>query len=272
MSFNVTKLDGSLEPYSEDKIRKSADRVGVPHAMQDSMLGEIKAKLYDGIKTSEIFAIIQRYLRNSPQPYLATKYNLKEALAMLGPSGYPFEQYLGKLLESHGYQVKTNQLVRGKCIEHEVDLVALKDRTTYLVEAKFHKNPAQRSDIKVALYIRARYEDLAETRSDRTVPWIITNTRFTKDAVAYATCRSLQLTSWGYPRGEGIMDLIEQVGLHPVTILDGLSRETLELLFSQNIVTCRQLIDNQEAASLLPSSHKRQLLQEARLICQDRSS
>lgn len=268
MNLQVTKLDGSLEPYSEAKIRSSATRVGVPTDLQDAMLKEIEAKLYDGIKTSEIFAIIRRHLAHSPQPYLAAKYNLKEALAMLGPSGYPFEQYLGQLLMARGYAVKTNELMRGKCVEHEVDVVAVKDGTTYLVEAKFHKKPAQRSDIKVALYIRARYEDISAAREDKTVPWIITNTRFTTDAVNYAACRDLKLTSWGYPRGEGIMDLIEAAHLHPITILDGLSRDTLELLFSQGIVVCRQLVDNKQAASLLPSSRRHEVLAQARAICQ----
>lgn len=268
--IQVIKVDGGREPYSEDKIRASAARVGVPPALQEAMLKEIRTKLYDGISTSDIFATIKQYLAKSPEPYLAAKYNLKSALALLGPSGYPFEQYLAHLLTNLGFTVKTNQVIEGSCVAHEVDLLAVKDGVTHFVEAKFHTRPAQRTDVKVTLYIRARYEDLAAKAVGVTKPWIITNTRFTTEAVKYARCRDIQLTSWGYPKGEGIMDLIEQTHLHPITILSGLTKEDLRLLFSQDIVVCRQLVGDKAAASLIPSGNRAAVLAEAASICQSR--
>lgn len=272
MIIQVTKADGTKEPFSEAKIRASATRVGVPEDLQTTMLKEIKRSLYPDITTKKIFDTIRSYLRSSPEPYLASKYNLKSALAELGPSGYPFEQYIGQLLLAHGYMVKTNQIIVGSCIAHEVDVVAVMGEITHFVEAKFHSKPAQRSDVKVPLYIRARYEDLAAKNGGQTVPWIITNTRFTSEAVKYGQCRGIKLTSWGHPVGEGIMDMIEKVGLHPITIIESLSKEDLQLLFSQNIVVCRQLLSDKQAASLLPGNRRQAILTEAQAICQSYSS
>lgn len=244
MSTQVTKFDGTKEEYNEEKIRTSAARVGVPHDLQTEMLNEIRGRLFDGITTSEIYSLIKEFLRNSEKPFLAMKYNLKEALAELGPSGYPFEKYVAILLGDLGYQCKINQIIQGGCVSHEVDVLALKDNITYFIEAKFHKAPNQRTDVRVALYIKSRYDDLASTHQNiATKAWIVTNTRFSTDAIKYAECQNIQLTSWGYPKKEGIMDLIERTHLHPITMIDGLDREDKFRLMAAGIVTCRQLLD-----------------------------
>ncbi len=248
MTTLVTKIDGTKEVYNEEKIRTSATRVGVPDSLQSEMLVSIRDRLYDGIKTSEIFAMVKEFLRNSNVSYLANKYNLKDALSQLGPSGYPFEKYIATLLSEVGYHTQTNQTLMGSCVPHEVDVLAAKDNITYFIEAKFHKNHTQRTDIRVALYIKARYDDLSTAwKLGKTRAWIITNTRFSTDAIKYSECQNIRLTSWGYPKGEGIMDLIEHTGLHPITILDDLSQSDKMRLLSSGIVTCRQLLD--------PASH-----------------
>lgn len=269
MSVKVRKANGETENYSEDKIRDSASRVGVPPEMQTEMLAEIRSRLYEGISTSEIYTMIKGYLARSDRPYLSAKYNLKASLAELGPSGYPFEQYAAALLQAKGYLTQTNQILAGKCVTHEVDIVAVKDGIQYFIEAKFHSNSNQRTDVRVPLYIRARYEDLASRLGASTAPWIITNTRFSSDAITYAVCRDIKLTSWGYPRGEGIMDLIESTRLHPVTMLEILTPEDKRLLLSQNIVLCRQLVADPKAASLIPAIRRDQVVEQARKICAD---
>jgi Holliday junction resolvase-like predicted endonuclease len=240
----VTKVDGTTEPYNEEKIRDSASRVGVPEGLQEDMLESIRDRLYDGIKTNEIFLMIKDFLKSSESPYLAMKYNLKDALSQLGPSGYPFEKYVSLLLTEVGYVTKINQTLSGGCVTHEVDVVAEKDHITYFIEAKFHKNHSQRTDVRVTLYIKARYDDLKSAwLGGKTRPWIFTNTRFSTDAIKYAMCQNIRLTSWGYPKGEGIMDLIEHTGLHPITIIDGLSGNDKLRLLNAGVVSCKQLLD-----------------------------
>jgi hypothetical protein len=244
MSTQVTKIDGTTEQYDEEKIRASATRVGVPASLQDQMLVSIRDRLYDGIKTNEIFGMIKEYLRHSELPYLATKYNLKTALSELGPSGYPFEKYVALLLTDIGYHTQINQTIMGGCVPHEIDVLASKDNITYFIEAKFHKNASQRTDVRITLYIKARYDDLKTTwKMGNIRPWIVTNTRFSTDAIKYGECQNIKLTSWGYPKGEGIMDLIEHTGLHPITMLEGLNSGDKLRLLTAGVVTCRQLKD-----------------------------
>jgi len=244
MTTRVFKFDGTIEPYNEEKIRSSATRVGVPKELQNEMLGAIRDRLYDGIKTKEIFEMIKEFLRSSSSPHLALKYNLKDALSQLGPSGYPFEKYVALLLGAVGYHTRTNQTIPGSCVTHEIDVLAVKDNITYFIEAKFHKNAGQRTDVRVALYIKARYDDLKSAwKNGETKPWIVTNTRFSTDAIKYGECQNIRLTSWGYPKGEGIMDLIEHTGLHPITILEDMTHDDKTRLLNSGVVTCRQLLD-----------------------------
>ena len=270
MAVKVRKTNGELEIYSESKIRASAQRVGVPKSLLPDMLAEIRSKLYDTIPTSEIFAIIKNYLSRSDSPYLAIKYNLKAALSELGPSGYPFEQYVARLLTAQGYKTTTNRILRGKCVSHEVDVLAVKEGTTYFVEAKFHRRIEERSDVKVALYIRARYEDISSRFVGPTTPWIVTNTRFSSDALAYANCRDIKITSWGYPKGEGIMDMIEETALYPLTMLESLTLEDKKLLLSHNLVVCRDLL-GEDKISLLPVERRQVILAQVRAICSTNS-
>ncbi len=268
MTTFVTKIDGRREEYNEEKIRLAAARIGVPHDLQTAMLQSIRDRLYDGIPTAEILTLIKDFLHSSRSPYLAFKYNLKEALSQLGPSGYPFEKYVALLLSEIGYVCVVNQVIAGSCITHEVDVVAEQGGIKYFIEAKFHSSPAQRTDVRVALYIKARYDDLASVYpGDSTRPWIVTNTRFSTDAIKYAECQSIRLTSWGYPKGEGIMDMIEHTGLHPITILDPLSREDRIKLMNSGIVTCRQLL-NPENQSFLPRPLMDSLRPELERLCQ----
>ncbi|MEI8232514.1 MAG: restriction endonuclease [bacterium] len=270
MTTLVTKIDGTQEIYNEEKIRTSATRVGVPEELQNGMLQSIRDRLYDGIKTSEIFQLIKDYLRQSGSTYLAMKYNLKDALAELGPSGYPFEKYVSLLLNEVGYQTQINQTIMGSCIPHEIDVLAHKDNVTYLIEAKFHKNHAQRTDVRVTLYIKARFDDVKSNWKNGEVrPWIVTNTRFSTDAIKYGEYQHIRLTSWGYPKGEGIMDLIEHTGLHPITIIEGLGESNKLRLFAAGVVTCRQMLDPHNQ-SLVSKDFLDKILPELEKICQNR--
>lgn len=268
MTTYVTKIDGTREVYNEEKIKSSASRVGVPSQLVNPMLDAIRSRLYDGIKTSEIYSLIQDFLHSSTHPHLAMKYNLKNALAELGPSGYPFEKYVALLLAHTGYETVTNQIISGSCVTHEVDVVAKKHNTTYYIEAKFHHSPNQRTDVRVTLYIKARYDDIKSANLGvETAPWIFTNTRFSTDAIKYAECQGILLTSWGYPKDHGIMDLIEQTGLHPVTMAEGLSHEDKMRLLAAGVVTVPQLLEP-ATLPLLPKAFIRDRLPAIRALCQ----
>lgn len=269
MTTLITKFDGTKEAYNEEKIRNSATRVGVPGHLQEEMLKSIRDRLYDGIATREIFLMIKEFLRDAGSSDLAMKYNLKLALAQLGPSGYPFEKYIALLLAELGYRTTTNQIIMGSCVPHEVDILAEKDNTTYFIEAKFHKNQGQRTDVRVTLYIKSRYEDIkGNWQKGATAPWITTNTRFSTDAIKYAECQNIRLTSWVYPKGYGIADMIESTGLHPITIIDDLSDGDKTRLLTSGVVTCRQLLDPANH-SLVSAEFLNRVLPNLSKICQN---
>lgn len=270
MSITVVKINGEKEPFSEQKIRASAKRVGVPKSMLDDLIDEINSKLYDGISTKEIFEIIKSYLNRKDSGGLAAKFNLKQGLAQLGPSGYPFEKFVAHILHELSYSTKTNQMLAGRCVRHEVDVVAVKDGVTNLIETKFHSKQGIKSDVKVTLYIKARYDDIASNWQDsnEVKPWVITNARFTTEAIAYGECVGLQLTSWDYPQGTALRDLIEESKLHPVTVLESISDAQKKVLLEGGIVTCQQIVNDKNASSLLPSDVLSKAKQEARDVCQ----
>lgn len=270
MTVNVVKLSGDKEPFSEKKIRRSASRVGVPENLHDEMVSHVNSKLYDNIPTTEIFAHIKEFLRTNKGSAYATRFNLKSGLSQLGPSGYPFEKYLALLLKEEGYKTKTNQILAGKCVRHEVDVVAEKDGMTYTVEAKFHSKQGIRTDVKTALYIKARYDDIKANWQEPSPiePWIATNTRFTTDAEQFATCSGIKLTSWDYPKNASLRDKIDKSQLHPVTILESVSASQKKTLLENGIVTCKQIAEEEKVLKrILPQNVYENLVREAKAVC-----
>ena len=179
--IHVIKADRSHEPFSEEKVMNSIKRARIPHSLQGEVLTHVKSKLYDGISTEEIYRHILEFLGKSSAPYTKTRYSLKESIMLLGPTGYPFEDFIAKILAELGYRTNVRQILSGRCITHEVDIVAEKDGATAIIEAKFHNSSGSRSDVQVALYTHARFEDVKmRNRIDEVL--LITYTKTTIDA------------------------------------------------------------------------------------------
>src|ERR1700733_8394682 len=158
--IHVLKDDRTREPFSEQKMMDSIRRARIPHSLRGEVLTHVKSKLYEGISTQEIYQHIMEFLSTSPKPYIKTRYSLKEAIMQLGPTGYPFEDFIGKLLEAQGYTTRVRQILSGKCVSHEIDVIAEKDGHVAMIESKFHNSPGVRSEVHVALYTQARFEDV----------------------------------------------------------------------------------------------------------------
>src|SRR5664279_1454910 len=124
--FLVIKANGKKEPFNDQKVINSIRRARIPHAIQSDVLLHVKSKLYDGISTAEIYEHILEFLDNSAHPYSRSRYSLKEAIMMLGPTGYPFEDFVAKILQAFGYETKVRQILNGKCVTHEIDVIAEK--------------------------------------------------------------------------------------------------------------------------------------------------
>lgn len=237
-TIKIIKADGTTQDFSEDKVIGSLQRAGADRATAELVLEQIKPRLYQYIPSFEIYREIMSLLK-SRRKDLAEKYDLKRAVMELGPTGYPFEKFFAEVLKAGGYETKTNQVVLGKCVSHEVDIIASKGKEKMMVECKFHNQPGVKTDIKIALYVYARFLDVQ--REGFSLPWLVTNTKVTQEVAAYAGCVGMRVTSWDYPNGESLREMITNSGLHPITAKVGLSQKQKQSLLEQGVVFSKDL-------------------------------
>lgn len=266
--LQVIKADKTKEPFDENKVLQSIRRAGIPEDIQLQVLSDIKNNIYDNIPTHEIYAKVLDSLGSSIHPYAKGKYTLKEAIMMLGPTGYPFEDFVSKLLNEIGYQTRVRQTVWGKCVSHEIDVIAEKDDRISMIETKFHNNLGTRSEVQTALYTYARFLDVKE-KCNFSDAWIVTNTKTTQDANTYAQCMGMKVISWSYPRSGSLRELIETTKLHPITMLTTLSSSAKMDLLKEHVVMCKDLRSNLSYLDTYISvnEEKEKVIQELDFIC-----
>lgn len=243
----VTKQNGEKAPFSVQKLIDSLERAGASEEIIEAIVHEVGNNLVDGMSTHKVYRMAYTLLRKLSKK-AAGKYRLKKAIFELGPTGFPFERFVAELLKNQGYHVEVGTLVQGHCVQHEVDVVAEKENRKYMIECKFHSDPGTKSDVKVSLYIHSRFLDIERAWKKKTNDparfhqgWIITNTRFTQDALDYGKCAGLQMISWDYPAQGSLKDRIDLSGLHPITALQSLSKKEKQLLLEKDLVLCRNL-------------------------------
>ncbi len=236
MPISVKKASGHFEPFDESKVRISLKRAGAKPDVIDKILVSLTGQLHDNMTTKEIYKLVFDLL-NQHQTGQGYRYSLKNSLLNLGPSGYPFENFIARLLDKLGYQTKTQTVIQGQCVSHEIDIIATKDGKSHLIECKFHNHQGIKTRVKEALYTQSRFEDLKSFDS----VWLVTNTRLTVDAIKYGTCKGMNLLAWNYPKKGSLEQLIEQNNLHPLTCLNFLNSHELRLLFQNDLVLCQDL-------------------------------
>jgi Holliday junction resolvase-like predicted endonuclease len=246
INIKVRKANGEIVVFDIEKLKKALGNSGANETETDNIIVHMMPLLYEGISTKKIYRIAYSLLRKHSR-HIAGRYRLKKAIMELGPSGYPFEKFVAKLFEADGYKAEAGVFVQGKCVQHEVDVVARKGNKKYMVECKFHSDSKTKSDVKVALYIQSRFLDVsskwAEEDGGNNIHkgMIVTNTRFTEDAVNFGKCAGLKVVSWDYPSGNSLKDWIDRSGYHPITSLASLRKSEKRFLLDQGIVLCRQL-------------------------------
>lgn len=211
---------------------------------------------------------------------IAARYNLKQALIQFGPAGFPFEQFIAQLLKSQGYTTEINKQVNGKCIWYEIDIIARKENKHYLIECKFHNRQNMKSDVKVTLYNKARFDDIHNAwkeseKRDSTINhdyhqgWVITNTKFTSVAEKYGECVGLRLISWTYPSTGNLPAMIDQLGLHPITALTSLTKKQKQEFLNAGFVLCRDAAQHKNMFKQFGFSEKKikQLIAEIKAVC-----
>ena len=274
-NLDITKSSGEKVKFSLTKLRSSLKRSGADQNLINSIIDTVRDELYQGISTKEIYNRAYALLKKQKHIY-ASKYKLKKAIYELGPTGFPFEKFVASILYYSGYEVEVNKIMQGRCVSHEVDVIARKNENFIVVECKFHSEEGRNCDVKVPLYINSRYQDLlsvSKMEGTKTIIpnecWVVTNTRFTKDAMQYATCIGLHIISWDYPSDNGIKDRIDRLGLYPITVSILLSNREKQFLLSRDIVLCKELLEDKFYLDHLGISENRQknILEEIKLLC-----
>jgi len=248
----VRKADGTLEPLDFSKIKRALRRAGASSSLVDEVIEAMRSEIEPNITTRKIYKLAFEHLKNL-QPGAAARLGLKNALMRLGPDGYPFETFIGSLLRGRGYETQVRQILPGRCITHEIDVVATRPRvegkaaTKSIVECKFHNSPHLKCHIQSALYSWARFLDVREADDSIDSVWLATNTKFTGDVVQYSDCVGLKLLGWSFPSSESIQVRIEENQLYPITILQKLDRKMFNQLHSANIILLKELVQTPDS-------------------------
>jgi hypothetical protein len=273
--LHVTKASGKQMIFLPGKLKHSLKRSGADEATSKQIVDDILIDAYDGISTQEIYKKAFRLLRQKSRQQ-AARYKLKHAIMELGPTGYPFEIFIGKIFEQLQYKVKIGQIIKGECVQHEVDVIAVKDNRLAFAECKFHNRPGIKCDIKIPLYVHSRYRDIEnhyqkqpKTNGKIHEGWVVTNTHFTEDAIQYGGCTGLQLLGWDYPQGNGLKDMIDRMGLHPVTCITTLRNTEKQFLMDKKIVLSNQLLKESNLLKTLriDDNRSKQIMTEIEGLC-----
>ncbi len=257
----IIKADGSSEPFHPERLNASLRRAGAPPHAADRITEVIAATVVPGARSKEIYARAFALLRKEGRP-IAARYALRRALFEFGPTGHPFEDFVSHLFVHEGWHVETRKIIQGKCVQHEVDFYATTASESLAAELKYHNDPGYKTDVKTVLYVKSRFDDifscdphLQTCLIDRGL--LVTNTKFTSEAIKYAECAGVNLLGWQYPAKDSLFMRMNRARIYPITTLTSLSRSEKRLLIERGIIAVDMLRERRgELAALRLSPAK----------------
>jgi hypothetical protein len=248
---DIIKTDGTVEAWDGTKLTRSLVRAGTSEQTAERIRSTIEATISPTESSSQIYRRAFLMLRRDARS-TAARYSLRRTLFELGPSGHPFEDFVSQIFKSEGWDVLPRQILQGKCVPHEVDVYAVRNGEHLAAELKYHNYPAYKTDVKIALYVKARMDDIwagaDHTAGVKRVDhgFLVTNTKFTSQAMDYGKCSGITLLGWSYPHHGSLYDRIVASGLYPVTALTSLRKAEKRLLIDKNISTTEMLRQHRE--------------------------
>lgn len=271
----ITKASGERVQFSPAKLKNSLKRAGADEAEIQVIVQKIKGQLFDGITTKEIYHMAFDLLKHKTS-VTAAKYKLKHGIMELGPNGFVFERFMAEVLRAKGFDALVGQIVQGRCVSHEIDIIGSKKHWHYMIECKFHNNPGFVCDVKIPLYIHSRFRDVTEAwekhpdhKGQSYQGWVVTNTRFTTDAIQYGNCAGLHLLGWDYPAQGSLREQIDETGLYPLTCLTTLTAAEKQALMAAGLILAREIPLQQDKLSHIGISPQRipHIVTESEALC-----
>lgn len=239
----VTKFDGRKQPFQKDKIVRTCLRMHATPQQAKTVADRIESRIYDGIPTKKVLQMIFSELKEF-KPEIKHEIDLRESIVLLRPKP-DFEQFVAVLLKEYGYSVESNQIIQGKCVDHEIDAIAKKDDETIYVEVKHHLQPHTYTGVDVFLETKARFDDLIEGfKAGRNAinfnkALVVCNTKISEHARRYSSCVGIEHIGWK----SGLEKMIEEKKLYPITFLRGLDVVSEAKLGDAGIILLRQLVE-----------------------------
>ena len=261
----VTKADGSKQLFDREKVVKTCLRMGANRRIANEVAEEVEARVYDGMTTNKVLQLIFRLLRKHT-PTIQHFLDLRKGLSLMD-SKPEFERFVQVLLAHHGFEVTPNQIIKGRCVGHEVDAIARKEGVTYFVEAKHHSNYHTPTGLDESRIARAVLEDVTEgfelgkndLQIDRAM--IVTNTRYAEHARRYGRCRDILQIGWSSPKTLALQNMIEEKKLYPLSCIKGLNSEVKMRLVNFGIVLMKQLVDEEPSRIAMKTGVSRENIQ-----------
>ncbi len=259
----IIKADGLKQLFDPTRLVVSLRRAGAGEHTAERITTAITNTIVPGVTSKEIYSRAFALLRKEGRP-IAARYSLRRALFELGPTGHPFEDFVSYLYRAEGWDVETRKLIKGKCVQHEVDFYAShKGQNEFLAaELKYHNDPGYKTDLKVALYVKSRFDDIfacdKQVRScpiDRGI--LITNTKFTSEAITYATCAGVELLGWDYPFKDSLFVRMARARVYPITTVTGLSHAEKRLLLERGVIAVDEIVRDRQLLDPLHLSSER---------------
>ena len=268
--IKVIKFNGEEELFSDKKVYQSAKRVGASDQLAREISRTIEKEVYPGMKTSQIFSLVKKKLKQET-PRAALRFNLKKAIRRLGPTGFPFEKYMGEVFASQGFKVLLNQEIVGACVSYEIDFLAQKNNLLYIGECKYRNLRKGRVHSRDALANHARFLDIEKgsfSKNKKIKSLLVTNTKFTTKVIKYSQCVGVELLGWRFPKNRGLEQLIESQKLYPITILPGLNKYLAERFSQKGIMLAKDLLDRDRVIRItkIPEKQLRPLVKQAQVL------
>jgi len=225
--------------------------MGATKKMAEKIAERVENKIYEGISTKKIMSMIFSYMKKH-KPEIKHTIDLRKAVTMMRPKP-DFELFVAQVLRAQGYKVKSNQYMKGKCVEYEIDAVAVNGKEHLFVEVKHHYKPHTYTGLDVFLETRSKLEDLIEgngkgkNKLKFNKALVVSNTKVSDHGRNYAKCRGIKYLGWNAPKDHGLERIIEDKKLHPTTFMKDLGPEELNMLGDAGIVTIKQIVEMPES-------------------------
>jgi hypothetical protein len=243
----IIKQNGIRVFFDSGKLCESMVRAGASEKQAQRICDMVDQKLQPGMTTSKIFRETLRELVKEDLD-IAVKYSIKRGINALGPDGFLFEKFIEAMLRMDGYSTRRNQNMKGRCVTHEVDVLAWKGTNYYMIEAKYRNEPDVRTHINTVMYADARMKDIASNNKNNKEgrhhfhTWLITNTEFTNQSTRFSKCADVRLTGWNYPDKDSLQNIIVRTKAYPITVIPSLSKDARTKLSEYGLVLAQDLL------------------------------